>query len=88
VFAVWAFQRDVAGDVPQMLRQAKAAGLAHLEEIVQNAREASPEFLREYYARCVWYDLGETEKQGIRLFQKYAREFGLVPQSHDLRYIA
>mgnify|MGYP003336687982 CR=1 FL=1 len=47
VFAVWAFQRGFRGGAPAILRKAKAAGLAHVEEIVQNAREASPEFLRE-----------------------------------------
>jgi predicted solute-binding protein len=88
VFAVWAFQRGLAGGLPAVLRQAKAAGLAHLEEIVQNATDAAPELLREYYARCVWYDLDDAAKEGIRRFQRYLQEFGLIQRSHDLRYIA
>ena len=89
VFAAWAFQRDAEkGELAALLRHAKAEGLAHIEEIVQQATEASPEFLREYYAKCVWYDLGDAEKQGIRRFQRYLKELGLLRQCHDIRYVA
>jgi len=89
VFAAWAFQRNVEkGELAALLRKAKADGLAHIEEIVQNAAEATPEFLHEYYSKCVWYDLGDSEKQGLRRFQQYLRELGLVTSCHDLRYVA
>jgi chorismate dehydratase len=89
VFAAWAFQRDAEKDeLAALLRGAKAEGLAHIEEIVRHATEASPEFLREYYAKCVWYDLGDAEKRGLRRFQRYLKELGLVSQCHDLRYIS
>lgn len=90
VFAAWAGQRGVFEDagLRQMLLAAKANGLAHLEEIVQDATEVSAEFLRQYYARHVRYDLGAAEKEAVRRFQQYAVELGLVPGSHDLRYIA
>jgi predicted solute-binding protein len=89
VFAAWAFQRDAEKtELAAVLRDAKANGLAHIEEIVQQATEATPEFLRDYYSNCVWYNLGDTEKQGIRRFQQYLREVGLVSSSHDLRYVA
>lgn len=89
VFAAWAFQRDAdKNELATLLRRAKADGLAHIEEIVQNAPEATPEFLREYYSKCVWYDLGDAEKQGLRRFQQYLKELGLVSHCHDLRYVA
>ena len=56
------------GAASRLLREAKADGLAHIEQIVQDATEATPEFLREYYTRHVWYELGEAEKQGSRGF--------------------
>ena len=37
--------------------------------LCRNATEATPEFLRDYYSNCVWYNLGDAEKQGIRRFQ-------------------
>lgn len=89
VFAAWAFQRDAEKEeLASVLRKAKADGLAHLEQIVVDATEATPEFLREYYSKCVWYDLGDAEKQGLRRFQQYLKELGLVSGCHDLRYVA
>jgi len=88
VFAAWAFQRDAEKqELAALLRSAKANGLAHIEQIVQDATEASPEFLRDYYSKCVWYDLGDAEKQGIRRFQQYLKQMGLVNGSHDIRYV-
>ena len=89
VFATWAFQRDaVKEELAALLRRAKTDGLAHIEQIVQDAAEATPEFLREYYSKCVWYDLGDAEKQGLRRFQQYLKELGLVSRCHDLRYVS
>jgi chorismate dehydratase len=94
VFAVWAVQRGVfkvGGHRPplqSLLRRAKADGLAHIEDIVQDATEATPEFLREYYTRNVWYELGAAEKQGLARFQQYLKELGLIEKAHDLRYVS
>ncbi len=90
VFAVWAVRRTVAPGraLPQLLCDAKVNGLAHLEEIVQASTEATPEYRREYLTRNVLFDLGDWEKQGLRRFQQYLKEMGLIPQCHDLRYIS
>ncbi len=89
VYAAWALQRGVeARPVAALLRSAKANGLAHLEKIVQDATEATPEFLREYYTRNVWYELGDAEKQGLKRFQQYLKDLGLIERSHDLRYVS
>jgi chorismate dehydratase len=88
VFAAWAFQRGVETQpTAGLLRAAKANGLAHIEQIVQDATEATPEFLRGYYSQNVWYELGDPEKQGIARFQQYLRDLGLIEKAHDLRYI-
>ena len=88
VYAVWATQRGAVPEVVNMLGKAKADGLAHIEEIVQSSTEASPEFRREYLTRNVRYELGDAEKQGIRRFQQYLEEMGLVENAHDLRYVS
>jgi len=92
VFAAWAIQRGLPAQTVatgmSLLRKAKADGLAHIEEIVQNSTEGSPEFRREYLTRNVMHELGDTEKQGLRRFQQYLREMGLVERTHDLRYIS
>jgi predicted solute-binding protein len=89
VYAVWAMPRGaVPGSLGELVRQAKADGLAHLEEIVQDATEGTAEFRRQYLTRCVCYDLGDAEKQGIRRFQQYLKELGLIKECHDLRYVS
>jgi predicted solute-binding protein len=89
VFAVWAMPRGaVPGRLGELLRKAKADGLAHIEEIVQDTTEGTAEFRRQYLTRCVGYDLGDAEKQGIRRFQQYLKEMGLISESHDLRYVS
>lgn len=90
VFAVWAGQRGVFSDarLRTLLLTAKANGLANIETIVKTAREATPEFRREYLTRSVRYDLGATEKKAVAQFQKYAVEFGLIPSAGELRYSA
>lgn len=87
VYAVWALRGEVAG-LPELLRNAKANGLAHLEEIVQDATEATATYRREYLTRCVSFHLGEPEKQGLRRFQQYLKELGLVESAYDLRYVS
>ncbi len=85
VFAVWALQQRVS--LGPLLRTAKANGLAHLEEIVQDSTEATVEFRREYLTRNVCFELGDAEKKGLRRFQQYLVEFGLIEKAHDLRYV-
>jgi predicted solute-binding protein len=86
VFAAWAVRPGVT--VAPLLREAKANGLAHLEEIVQDSTEATPEFRREYLTRYVCFDLGDAEKLGLRKFQQLLVEQGLVEKAHDLRFVS
>jgi chorismate dehydratase len=90
-FAAWAVQRGLPAQSVatgmSLLREAKTNGLAHIEEIVQESTEATPEFRREYLRKHVWYELGDEEKKGIVRFQQYAKEMGLVENCHDLRYV-
>ncbi|MCG3149701.1 MAG: Chorismate dehydratase [Verrucomicrobiae bacterium] len=88
VYAAWALQRAVPAGLRSVLRNAQANGLAHLEEIVQDAAEATASYRREYLTRCVSYHLGELEKQGLRQFQLLLKEYGLIESVHDLRYVS
>jgi len=98
VFAAWAAQKGEgrkaegerqasAGSLPQLLRKAKSDGLAHIEKIVQESTEATPEFRREYLTRNVYFDLGESEKAGLRKFQNCVKELGLIKECHELRFV-
>jgi chorismate dehydratase len=87
VYAVWAMRRDNR-ELAETLRRTKAAGLAHLDEVVQAGRLGTPEFRREYYEKCVSFDLGPEEKKGLLKFQQYLKEAGLIAKCHELRFVS
>lgn len=79
VYAVWAYREGHprAAEMARVLRQAKVRGLARLDAIAR--REAarlglSPRFCRAYLTDSITYDLGPEEREGLRLFARYARE--------------
>jgi len=92
VFAVWAKRigtplPDGTGPFAASLRE----GLAHIDEMAEamavplGLPAAS---LREYLRLDLHYDLGDREMQGMALFFRQAREFGLVPGHHPIRFVA
>ena len=88
VYAVWAGKRGIfGGELSQKLHLAKANGLAHVQEIVQDTTEATAEFRRDYLTRYIRFDLGAAEKEAVVKFQQHAFEMGLISARHDLRYI-
>ncbi len=87
VYAVWAAQRDAADTaLSAKLRQAKADGLAHLDEIIEKTTEATPEIRRDYLTRRIRYDLDDNAKRGLRKFQDCLIKLKLV-ERHELRFI-
>jgi chorismate dehydratase len=88
VYAVWAAQRGVAdaGALAERLRAAKVDGLANLEEVILTSTEGTEGRRRDYLTRCIRWDLGAAEKQGIAQFQQYLQELKLVTP-HELRFI-
>jgi chorismate dehydratase len=88
VYAVWAAQRGAAdAALAAKLRQAKADGLAHLDEIIERNTEATPEIRRDYLTKRIRYDLGDAEKAGLRKFQDCLVKLKLI-EKHELRFVA
>lgn len=97
VFAAWVARGDAElGDLPQRLEGAKAAGMAHLDEIVE--RDAVPRgwptnLAMRYMTEYLKYDIGPRQLEAIRLFHRLAekhgmidgplRELKLVPEPHS-----
>jgi len=81
IYAVWAGP-GVTPETTRMLHDAKRTGLEAIEQIAetQSHRLGIPAALcRDYLANHIHYDLGPAERQGLRLFQKYAADLGLCP---------
>lgn len=78
VYALWAFLpgHPRARELGAVLREAKARGLERIGPIAR--REAGRlglpvRFCRHYLTKCITYDLGPSERAGLRLFGKHAR---------------
>ncbi|HET6277149.1 MAG TPA: MqnA/MqnD/SBP family protein, partial [Candidatus Polarisedimenticolia bacterium] len=92
VFAVWAKRvgtplQDGAAPFAASLRD----GLAHIDEIAaaKAARLGLPaSSLQEYLRADLHYELGERETQAMALYFRQARELGLVPGYHPIRFMA
>jgi chorismate dehydratase len=87
VYAAWAVRKKNE-ELMALLLKAKQGGLAHIEEIVRAEGLGNAEFRREYYEKCVSFDLGPEEKKGLLKFQEYLKEAGLIAECHELRFIS
>jgi chorismate dehydratase len=76
VFAVWAGRPGVITPaVTQAFHDSFQYGRAHMDDIVRMespARRFAPEFVRRYLTANILHELGEAEREGMRLFLKLA----------------
>lgn len=80
-YAFWVARRGVdLGDAPARLHAAKAAGLAHLDEVVDRQRVLPKKMARQYLTQNVRYDFGDDELFGFQLFNRMCVELGLAPK--------
>ena len=77
VYAVWALRKERHDDTLRAkLRQAKADGLARLEQTVAEHPDYDPEFRRAYLGGHIRYELGDDEKAGLSRFVKLLKNHG------------
>ncbi len=88
VFALWVARENVElGDLPQMLEQSRAAGLASAAALAQaHGPRLGLDFTAcyDYLTRILSYDLGEPEIAGLTRFATMAASLGLAPEGVSL----
>jgi len=77
VFAAWALGERCGVDTARLLREIKQTGIAAIPEIA--ATTSDPAASEDYLRHKIRYDLGEQEKQAMRLFARLAHKHGLLP---------
>jgi len=78
-YAVWIARRGVdLGDTVERLQAAKAAGLAHLDEIAASQKQLSKKLARRYLTENIRYDFGADEQFGFQVFGRMCVELGLA----------
>jgi chorismate dehydratase len=92
VFATWMAKAGVDGaTLFRLLEDAKRAGLAHVDEIIEKhaLKRGWPEALaRQYLTSNLKFDVGERELEAIRVFHRLAAEEGVIsPMPRELDVI-
>ncbi len=90
VYACWVARTEAQlGDLPEVLLESKARGIARIPEIAQTeARKLGlPEKLcRRYLQQHIKYDLDEPAIKGLELYYKYAVKNDLAPPCRGLSF--
>lgn len=90
VYAVWAVREGVDLDgVDRALLRAKLHGVARAGIIAQREApllELDAGFCRRYLSNILTFDLGPSERAGLRRFYTLARQCGLAPEGVELEY--
>jgi chorismate dehydratase len=96
VFAFWAVRKaSLAGTAPdlnitQVFQQSRDHGLQHIPEIAQQWAPKlglSKELISEYLTENIDYTLDSENLEGLRLFYRYAAEYGALPPAPDLHFL-
>ncbi len=88
VFAAW-MSRDIVDidRIHAVLEQAKRAGLANIESIIQThgvPRGWPADLARQYLTHHLTFNIGDRELDAIRRFHRYAAEEGLIASAREL----
>jgi len=88
VFAVWAVREGVdIGPWQEVFHRSLAQGKAQMEALVQEASvemALSDEAIREYLTRCLSFELGQAEHQGLEEFYRRAHAHGFIDRPRAL----
>jgi chorismate dehydratase len=95
VFALWTVREDapaleVPGGVGPFFHKSLETGLAHIPDIVEEARRHIPWTkleLTEYLQENIRYSLGEAEIRSLSLFFEKAVQHGFAPAHLPLRFL-
>ena len=79
VYALWVTRPNLdAASFAEPFAEAKNLGLQRVDELAEStARQyhSNPGMFRDYFTRCIQYELGEREQQGLDLYFQYARYY-------------
>jgi chorismate dehydratase len=76
VFAAWALNEKCSPGTASYLREIKSRGLASIPEIA--SRTSDPAAAEDYLKHKIRFDLGDREKEAMRLFARLAHKHGLL----------
>jgi hypothetical protein len=83
---MWTARRGtIPVEICRALEQARDLGIANLDEIALLEAEnvqLDANVCSSYFRENLHFQFGESEQQGLELFQSYAAMLGIVPVTH------
>lgn len=90
VFAVWLVHPSASEcALCEPFGQARILGTSHLEQVAADCARRfgfSPEFALNYFRTNLWFELGESELEGLRTFGQLLHKHGLISHPPALRF--
>jgi chorismate dehydratase len=82
VYALWLVRPEVVDPRPiaNRLRALRDENLAKIDKLIAEESEFDHEFCARYYREHLRFSFGETEKAGLREFQRLCENHGLLPK--------
>ena len=89
VYAFWAIREGLAG-LPyiELFTHARQRGTVGLERIARQQKLLPPKTALVYLTRCIRYDLGSAQMEGLVEFQRLCFHYGLISQAAAFRLAA
>jgi predicted solute-binding protein len=82
VYALWLVRPEVVDpkSIADQLRALRDKNLANLDALVANETEFDRAFCDRYYRQHLRFNLGESEKRGLRAFSELCQKHELLPK--------
>lgn len=91
VFAVWGMKNSASPEgLAEALADSAAHGMRRIDEIVRDESPRlglEPSVVRTYLTRYIRYELGDREREAMRLYLRLASELGLVEAPGELPFL-
>lgn len=78
VYALWVAPKKLPIEILDSLKKARAEGLQKLDEIIAGCPDLPPERMRKYLTQSIQYEMTSSSLAGLRKFQDYCLEIGLL----------
>ncbi len=90
VFALWLIrpERDDAKEIADGLREVRDRNLRHLDEVIAEQKEFTPQFCVRYFRENLRFCLAAREKEGLLTFRSICAKHGILPgNAPELRLV-
>lgn len=84
VYAFWVSRQDIPDEVVAKFKMAKREGLAKRNEMIEGNHDFPTELIRDYLTKKIRYEITLRSLEGLKRFQDYCFDAGLIKEKRKL----